>query len=228
MQLFRVSKFSDLGLVIIDEQHRFGVEQRRTLKNKAKNNESVHQLIMTATPIPRTLAMTFYADLDYSIIDELPPGRKPINTIIISNDRRDEVIDRIESACSEGKQVYWICTLVEESETLQCEAAESTAESLSKNLSNINIGLIHGRLKSNEKQMIMSEFNSGNIQLLVATTVVEVGVDVPNASLIIIENPERLGLSSFTNLEVESVVVRSKVIVCSCIKSLFQKMQKRD
>ena len=193
-------EFSDLGLVIIDEQHRFGVEQRRTLKNKAKNNESVHQLIMTATPIPRTLAMTFYADLDYSIIDELPPGRKPINTIIISNDRRDEVIDRIESACSEGKQVYWICTLVEESETLQCEAAESTAESLSKNLSNINIGLIHGRLKSNEKQMIMSEFNSGNIQLLVATTVVEVGVDVPNASLIIIENPERLGLSQLHQL----------------------------
>ena len=193
-------KFSDLGLVIIDEQHRFGVEQRRILKNKTKNKKSVHQLIMTATPIPRTLAMTFYADLDYSIIDELPPGRKEINTIIVSNDRRKEVIDRIKNACNEGKQVYWICTLVEESETLQCQAAESTAEILSKNLTDINIGLVHGRLKSDEKTQIMSLFKSGDIQLLVATTVVEVGVDVPNASLIVIENPERLGLSQLHQL----------------------------
>ena len=193
-------KFSDLGLVIIDEQHRFGVEQRRILKNKTKNKKSVHQLIMTATPIPRTLAMTFYADLDYSIIDELPPGRKEINTIIVSNDRRKEVIDRIKNACNEGKQVYWICTLVEESETLQCQAAESTAEILSKNLTDINVGLVHGRLKSDEKTQIMSLFKSGDIQLLVATTVVEVGVDVPNASLIVIENPERLGLSQLHQL----------------------------
>ena len=193
-------KFSDLGFVIIDEQHRFGVEQRRILKNKTKNKKSVHQLIMTATPIPRTLAMTFYADLDYSIIDELPPGRKEINTIIVSNDRRKEVIDRIKNACNEGKQVYWICTLVEESETLQCQAAESTAEILSKNLTDINVGLVHGRLKSDEKTQIMSLFKSGDIQLLVATTVVEVGVDVPNASLIVIENPERLGLSQLHQL----------------------------
>ena len=155
---------------------------------------------MTATPIPRTLAMTFYADLDYSIIDELPPGRKEINTIIVSNDRRKEVIDRIKNACNEGKQVYWICTLVEESETLQCQAAESTAEILSKNLTDINVGLVHGRLKSDEKTQIMSLFKSGDIQLLVATTVVEVGVDVPNASLIVIENPERLGLSQLHQL----------------------------
>lgn len=193
-------KFSDLGFVIIDEQHRFGVEQRRILKNKTKNKKSIHQLIMTATPIPRTLAMTFYADLDYSIIDELPPGRKEINTIIVSNDRRKEVIDRIKNACNEGKQVYWICTLVEESETLQCQAAESTAEILSKNLTDINVGLVHGRLKSDEKTQIMSLFKSGDIQLLVATTVVEVGVDVPNASLIVIENPERLGLSQLHQL----------------------------
>ena len=193
-------KFADLGFVIIDEQHRFGVEQRRILKNKTKNKKSVHQLIMTATPIPRTLAMTFYADLDYSIIDELPPGRKEINTIIVSNDRRKEVIDRIKNACNEGKQVYWICTLVEESETLQCQAAESTAEILSKNLTDINVGLVHGRLRSDEKTQIMSLFKSGDIQLLVATTVVEVGVDVPNASLIVIENPERLGLSQLHQL----------------------------
>ena len=192
--------YHDLGFIIIDEQHRFGVEQRRTLKNKRADIHSVHQLVMTATPIPRTLAMTFYADLDYSVIDELPPGRTPIETVALSNDKRIEVIERVSNACEQGRQVYWICTLIEDSETLQCQAAETTASELAALLPNVNVGLVHGRLKSPQKQAVMSHFNSGDIQLLVATTVVEVGVNVPNASLMIIENPERLGLSQLHQL----------------------------
>jgi len=192
--------YHDLGFIIIDEQHRFGVEQRRTLKNKRADIHSVHQLVMTATPIPRTLAMTFYADLDYSVIDELPPGRTPIETVALSNDKRLEVIERVSNACQQGRQVYWICTLIEDSETLQCQAAETTASELAALLPDVNVGLVHGRLKSPQKQAVMSHFNSGDIQLLVATTVVEVGVNVPNASLMIIENPERLGLSQLHQL----------------------------
>ena len=192
--------YQDLGFIIIDEQHRFGVDQRRALKNKRNDLHSVHQLVMTATPIPRTLAMTFYADLDYSVIDELPPGRTPIETVALSNDKRLDVIERVSNACQQGRQVYWICTLIEDSETLQCQAAETTASELAALLPNVNVGLVHGRLKSPEKQTVMSHFNSGDIQLLVATTVVEVGVNVPNASLMIIENPERLGLSQLHQL----------------------------
>ena len=187
--------FSCLRLVIIDEQHRFGVHQRLALLEKGKSSDiTPHQLIMTATPIPRTLAMTIYADLDISVIDELPPGRQAINTAVISTNKREEVIKRIKDACLEGIQVYWVCTLIEESEVLQCEAAVDTSQYLSEKLPGISVGLIHGRLKSQEKDSIMSAFKSGKIQLLVATTVIEVGVDVPNASLMIIENAERLGL----------------------------------
>ena len=187
--------FSGLQLIIIDEQHRFGVHQRLALLDKNKQDGTCpHQLIMTATPIPRTLAMTMYADLDISVIDELPPGRKPVNTVVISTDKRDEIIDRIKRACTDGRQVYWVCTLIEESEVMQCEAAIDTCQYLGEKLSGIRIGLIHGRLKSREKDNIMTAFRTGEIQLLVATTVIEVGVDVPNASLMIIENAERLGL----------------------------------
>lgn len=192
--------FFDPGLIIIDEQHRFGVDQRRALKNKGKDGLAVHQLVMTATPIPRTLAMTFYADLDYSVIDELPPGRTPVETVALGNDRRQQVIERVYQACREGKQVYWICTLIEESETLQCQAAESTATELAQLLPDISIGLVHGRLKPEQKHTVMQHFSQANIQLLVATTVIEVGVNVPNASLMIIENPERLGLSQLHQL----------------------------
>ena len=143
--------YHDLGFIIIDEQHRFGVEQRRTLKNKRADIHSVHQLVMTATPIPRTLAMTFYADLDYSVIDELPPGRTPIETVALSNDKRLEVIERVSNACEQGRQVYWICTLIEDSETLQCQAAETTASELAALLPDVNVGLVHGRLKEPAK-----------------------------------------------------------------------------
>jgi ATP-dependent DNA helicase RecG len=190
-------EFNNLALVIIDEQHRFGVNQRLQLKNKGA---SPHQLIMTATPIPRTLAMSAYADLDYSVIDELPKGRTPIETVVISQKRRDEIIDRIRHACHEGRQVYWVCTLIEQSESLSAEAAEDTCEVLKEQLSSINVGLVHGRLKSEEKQFVMEAFHRGDIQLLVATTVIEVGVNVPNASLMIIENPERLGLAQLHQL----------------------------
>ena len=192
--------YQNLGLIVIDEQHRFGVDQRRKLKDKRLDRFGVHQLVMTATPIPRTLAMTFYADLDYSVIDELPPGRSPIETVALSNDRRSAVIDRVNNACQHGRQVYWVCTLIEESEQLDCQAAETTANELASLLPNITIGLIHGRLKPAQKQIIMQHFNAGDIQLLVSTTVVEVGVNVPNASLMIIENPERLGLSQLHQL----------------------------
>ncbi len=192
--------YQSLGLIIVDEQHRFGVEQRRKLKNKRTDGLAVHQLVMTATPIPRTLAMTFYADLSYSVIAELPLGRIPVETAAISNDKRDQVITRVSAACNDKRQVYWVCTLVEESETLQCQAAESTATELAEQLPNVNVGLIHGRLSSQKKQQVMHHFKSGSIQLLVATTVIEVGVDVANASLMIIENPERLGLSQLHQL----------------------------
>jgi len=193
-------EFSDLGLVIIDEQHRFGVDQRLILQNKRNDGLGVHQLVMTATPIPRTLAMTFYADLDYAVIDELPPGRTPVDTIAVSNDKRNEVIQRVHNACSKQRQVYWVCTLIEESEELQCQAAETVANELAAALPAVNIGLVHGRLKPAQKQHVMQAFKKGEIQLLVATTVIEVGVDVPNASLMVIENPERLGLAQLHQL----------------------------
>lgn len=190
-----------LGLAIIDEQHRFGVKQRLALKNKAPQGKQLHQLMMTATPIPRTLAMTAYADMDLSIIDELPPGRTPIQTMAISEQKRDQVISRIEQACSkEKRQAYWVCTLIEESETLQSQAAETTANLLAEQLPDCSIGLVHGRLKSEQKQTVMNAFKEGKIDVLVATTVIEVGVDVPNASLMIIENPERLGLAQLHQL----------------------------
>ena len=194
-------EFDRLALAIIDEQHRFGVHQRMALREKGmKHGFQPHQLIMTATPIPRTLAMSAYADLDCSIIDELPPGRTPVNTIVVSDQRRQEVIDRVKSACEEGKQAYWVCTLIEESEALQCQAAEDTAILLQEQLGNLSIGLVHGRLKAQEKADIMAKFKAGEIQLLVATTVIEVGVDVPNSSLMVIENPERLGLAQLHQL----------------------------
>jgi len=191
--------FANLGLAIIDEQHRFGVHQRLALKQKGKGL-SPHQLIMTATPIPRTLAMSAYADLDTSIIDELPPGRTPVNTVAIDQQRRDQIIERIRNACLSGRQAYWVCTLIEESEALEAQAAEVTAQELKEALPELNIALVHGRLKPQEKADIMADFKAGNTHLLVATTVIEVGVDVPNASLMIIENPERLGLAQLHQL----------------------------
>ena len=188
-------KFNHLALVIIDEQHRFGVHQRSQLRDKGfKNNKYPHQLIMTATPIPRTLAMAIYADLDCSIIDELPKGRAQVTTIVVSNGRRLEVLAHVRSNCQTGKQAYWVCPLIEESENLQCQAAETLAKDLIISLPELRIGLVHGRLSSEQKEKIMAEFAAHKIDLLVATTVIEVGVDVPNASLIIIENAERLGL----------------------------------
>ena len=193
--------FMDLGLIIIDEQHRFGVHQRLSLREKgAFGRLRPHQLIMTATPIPRTLAMSAYADLDCSVIDELPPGRTPVSTVVISDQRREEVIERVRLACEQGRQAYWVCTLIEESETLAAQAAQVTAESLAKSLPHLRIALIHGRLKPTEKEQVMTTFKAGELDLLVATTVIEVGVDVPNASLMIIENPERLGLAQLHQL----------------------------
>ncbi|MED5525653.1 MAG: ATP-dependent DNA helicase RecG [Pseudomonadota bacterium] len=193
--------FANLALVIIDEQHRFGVHQRLTLREKGRQGEHYpHQLIMTATPIPRTLAMAAYADLDSSIIDELPPGRTPVTTVAVPDGRRDQVIARVRDACLEGRQAYWVCTLVEESEVLEAQAAEATAEALKTALPELRVGLVHGRMKSDEKQAVMAAFKAGTLNLLVATTVIEVGVDVPNASLMIIENPERLGLAQLHQL----------------------------
>lgn len=190
-----------LALVIIDEQHRFGVQQRLALRRKGIDGRlSPHQLIMTATPIPRTLAMSAYADLDTSILDELPPGRTPVNTVLVADNRREEVIERVRAACHEGRQAYWVCTLIEESEELTCQAAETTYEELSLALGDLRVGLIHGRMKAPEKAAVMDAFKRGELQLLVATTVIEVGVDVPNASLMIIENPERLGLAQLHQL----------------------------
>jgi ATP-dependent DNA helicase RecG len=194
-------EFRQLGLAIVDEQHRFGVHQRLALMDKVVDTSlHAHQLIMTATPIPRTLAMTAYAGLETSVIDELPPGRQPVQTVTISNERRDEVVARIRAACKDGRQIYWVCTLIEESEVVEAQAAEDVAAELKLALPGINIGLVHGRLKPAEKQAVMQAFKNSDTQLLVATTVIEVGVDVPNASLMIIENAERLGLAQLHQL----------------------------
>lgn len=195
-------EYKNLAMVIVDEQHRFGVHQRLALRKKGeKLGKYPHQLIMTATPIPRTLAMTAYADLDTSIIDELPPGRTPVTTVVLPDSRRQDVIERVRKAAVEQKrQTYWVCTLIDESEVLQCQAAEDAAIALRTVLTELKVGLVHGRLKAAEKQQIMDEFKQGELDLLVATTVIEVGVDVPNASLMIIENPERLGLAQLHQL----------------------------
>lgn len=201
--------FDNLALVIVDEQHRFGVHQRLVLRDKgASRAQAPHQLVMTATPIPRTLAMTAYADLDVSIIDQLPPGRTPVRTVAINEQRRDELIERIRVACTQGRQVYWVCTLIEESEDngptgapkIEAQAAQNAYALLREHLPQVHIGLVHGRMKPGEKQAVMAAFKAGEIQLLVATTVIEVGVDVPNASLMLIENAERLGLAQLHQL----------------------------
>ncbi|MEZ8825334.1 ATP-dependent DNA helicase RecG [Vibrio amylolyticus] len=195
-------EFHNLALVIIDEQHRFGVHQRLELREKgAKQGYYPHQLVMTATPIPRTLAMTSYADLETSIIDELPPGRTPIQTVAIPDTKRNDIVERVRNAClNEGKQAYWVCTLIDESEVLEAQAAADTAEELQLKLPDLKIGLVHGRMKAAEKQAVMQDFKDNKLHLLVATTVIEVGVDVPNSSLMIIENPERLGLAQLHQL----------------------------
>jgi len=197
--------FRNLGLVIIDEQHRFGVEQRLALREKGRQDEAgratyPHQLVMTATPIPRTLTMSMYADMDVSVIDELPPGRTPVTTSVIPDTRRGDVVARVRDACLSGVQAYWVCTLIDESEQLQAQAAEGTAAALTEALPDVKVGLIHGRQTPPEKQQVMDQFKAGSLQLLVATTVIEVGVDVQNASLMIIENPERLGLAQLHQL----------------------------
>jgi ATP-dependent DNA helicase RecG len=193
--------FDRLALVVIDEQHRFGVQQRLQLREKgAADGTLPHQLIMTATPIPRTLAMTAYADLDVSVIDELPPGRTPVQTVAINEARRPEVVARVAAACAEGRQAYWVCPLIEESEEIEAEAAEATHAALSVALPALRVGLVHGRLKPADKDRVMTEFKRGKLDLLVATTVIEVGVDVPNASLMIVENAERLGLAQLHQL----------------------------
>jgi len=193
--------FARLGLAIVDEQHRFGVQQRMNLRDKgAGSGEMPHQLVLTATPIPRTLAMSAYADLDVSTLDELPPGRTPVRTVAIANTRRDEVIERIRAACAEGRQAYWVCTLIEDSDVLQAQAAEVAYAQLCAALPELAVGLVHGRMKPKEKKAAMDMFNDGRTALLVATTVIEVGVDVPNASLMVIENAERLGLAQLHQL----------------------------
>jgi len=194
-------EFRDLALVVVDEQHRFGVHQRLALAAKGSEGQRVpHQLVMTATPIPRTLAMTSYAGLDISVIDELPPGRKPVTTVAISQGRREEIIERLRRALAEGRQAYWVCPLIEESDVLEAQAAESTAGELAAALPQFTVGLVHGRMKPTDKQGVMEDFAGGRVDLLVATTVIEVGVDVPNASLMMIENAERLGLSQLHQL----------------------------
>ncbi len=193
--------FKQLGLIIIDEQHRFGVHQRLALREKGQYQDiRPHQLVMTATPIPRTLAMLEYSDMDISIIDQLPPGRKPVITKVLPAERRNQIINKITQWTANSHQTYWVCTLIEESEVLQCEAAEKTTEYLSQQLPNVRVALVHGRMKASEKEKIMSDFKNHHYDLLVATTVIEVGVDVPNASLMIIENAERLGLSQLHQL----------------------------
>jgi ATP-dependent DNA helicase RecG len=195
--------FKNLGLAIIDEQHRFGVHQRLALRMKgSKPNKGAqpHQLMMSATPIPRTLAMSYYADLDVSVIDELPPGRTPVVTKLVAEERRDEVIQRVRDGCVAGRQAYWVCPLIEESETLQLQTALDTHAHLQQTFPELRVGLVHGRMKSAEKQQVMAAFKAGEVQLLVATTVIEVGVDVPNASLMVIEHAERMGLSQLHQL----------------------------
>ncbi len=193
-------QFHRLGLIIVDEQHRFGVHQRLSLADKGTGDEHPHQLALTATPIPRSLAMVAYGDLDCSVIDELPPGRQPVTTTLMDHTRRDAVIKRVGAACREGRQAYWVCTAIEESDALEIEAAEATRDQLQQTLSGLRIGLVHGKLKPPEKADVMAAFKAGEIQLLVATTVIEVGVDVPNASLMIIDNAERLGLAQLHQL----------------------------
>jgi len=194
------AQFDRLALVVIDEQHRFGVQQRMALRDKAPAGQSPHQLVMTATPIPRTLAQTLYADLDVSVIDELPPGRKPITTVAINGQRRDEVLARIGEACRAGRRAYWVCTLIEESDVLEAQAAEAMAERLRTELPTVKVGLVHGRLKPAQKDAQMQAFKRGDLQLLVATTVIEVGVDVPEATIMVIDNAERLGLAQLHQL----------------------------
>jgi ATP-dependent DNA helicase RecG len=193
-------RFHRLGLVVIDEQHRFGVQQRVSLRDKAPAGLSPHQLVMSATPIPRTLAMSYYADLDVSVIDEMPPGRTPVVTKLVSESRRDEVLQRVRDACLKGSQAYWVCPLIEESEALQLQTAIDTFERLRQEFPEIRIGLVHGRLPAGEKAAAMQAFQRNELQLLVATTVIEVGVDVPNASLMVIEHAERMGLSQLHQL----------------------------
>jgi ATP-dependent DNA helicase RecG len=191
--------FARLGLLVIDEQHRFGVHQRLQLKDKARDWRP-HQLVMTATPIPRTLSMVAYADLDCSVIDELPPGRQPVTTVLVDNQRRAQVVERVAGACGAGRQAYWVCTLIEESDSLQAQAAQATHAELCEALPGLRVGLVHGRLPAAEKAAVMQAFKQGDLDLLVATTVIEVGVDVPRASLMVIENPERLGLAQLHQL----------------------------
>jgi ATP-dependent DNA helicase RecG len=200
--LFQESvEFSSLALVIVDEQHRFGVHQRLSLREKGSSaGHQPHQLIMTATPIPRTLAMTAYADLDVSVIDELPPGRTPVKTVVLAEARRDEVVQRIRTACLEGRQAYWVCPLIDESEEMPFQAAEETAAALAAALPDLSVGMVHGRMPAAAKEDTMRRFKEGKIQLLVATTVIEVGVDVPNATLMVIENAERMGLAQLHQL----------------------------
>ncbi len=200
--LFQESvEFRQLALVIVDEQHRFGVEQRRRLKHKGEGDARVpHQLIMTATPIPRTLAMTAYADLDCSVIDELPPGRQPVQTIVLPEQRRAELVERVAAQCAEGRQAYWVCPLIEESELVDSRAAAALHGELAEALPNVRIGLVHGRMKGADKDVVMRAFKARKLDLLVATTVIEVGVDVPNATLMVVENAERMGLAQLHQL----------------------------
>ena len=194
-------EFGKLALVIVDEQHRFGVHQRMQLREKGRTDGRYpHQLVMTATPIPRTLAMTAYADLDVSIIDELPPGRTPVRTVVLPDARRDEVVARIDAACRAGRQAYWVCPLIDESDAVRHQAAEETAAALSAALPGVRVGLVHGRMPGSRKEAVMTAFKQGGLDLLVATTVIEVGVDVPNASLMVIENAERMGLAQLHQL----------------------------
>ena len=193
--------FHQLGLAIVDEQHRFGVEQRLALRKKGQlTNLEPHQLMMSATPIPRTLSMSYYADLDVSVIDELPPGRSPVVTKLVADDRREEILERVRDACAQGHQAYWVCPLIEESETLQLQTANDTYAYMQQAFPELQVGLVHGRMKPAEKQAVMQAFVANHIQLLVATTVIEVGVDVPNASLMVIEHAERMGLSQLHQL----------------------------
>jgi ATP-dependent DNA helicase RecG len=190
-------EFYNLGLIIVDEQHKFGVQQRLALRGKGKEP---HQLMMSATPIPRTLAMSYYADLDVSVIDELPPGRTPIRTKLISDKRREEVFERVRAACLQNQQAYWVCPLIDESEALQLQTALDTFEKLTQIFPEFSVGLVHGRLDNTEKARVMAAFKAGEIHLLVATTVIEVGVDVPNASLMVIDHAERMGLAQLHQL----------------------------
>jgi ATP-dependent DNA helicase RecG len=189
--------FPSLGLAVVDEQHRFGVAQRLALRTKG---DDLHQLMMSATPIPRTLSMSYYADLDVTVIDELPPGRMPVVTKLVAEDRRDEVIERVRDSCRDGAQAYWVCPLIEESEVLQLKTAIETFETIKSTFPDLAVGLVHGRLKAAEKAQVMADFKARKIQLLVATTVIEVGVDVPNATLMVIEHAERMGLAQLHQL----------------------------